>query len=60
LVARDGSAQALATTIREFSNLPSSERDRMGNAGRQWMLKNRDRAVLAENLHLALTEALQP
>ena len=60
LVARDGSARALATTLREFSNLPLTERDRMGMAGRQWMLKNRDRVALAENFHRTLSEALQP
>jgi hypothetical protein len=59
LVAQDGSAQALADVIRKFSELPGTERDRMGNAGRQWMLKNRDRAILAEKFHRALSEALQ-
>ena len=59
LVAKDGSTQALATTISEFSNLPLCERNRMGNAGRQWMRKNRDRAVVAGTFHRALEETLQ-
>ena len=43
-----GDATALATTLCEFAERPTTELDEMGQRGRQWVLSNRSYATLAE------------
>lgn len=42
-----GSAEAVAEEIRRYADLPVSERDRMGRAGRAWVLQHRSYRQLA-------------
>jgi glycosyltransferase involved in cell wall biosynthesis len=45
--ARD--VEALAKEILRYADMPSEARAAMGNAGRDWLLRNRKYEVLAKN-----------
>ena len=52
--AEDASARALANAVRKMLTLSPAERAAMGERGRVWVTRERDRPVVAERLHHAL------
>jgi glycosyltransferase involved in cell wall biosynthesis len=57
-IAESGSAAALADALRALAERPVSERMAMGRAGRDWVVAERDRPVLARKLDAVLRPLL--
>jgi glycosyltransferase involved in cell wall biosynthesis len=58
--ARDGSGAALADAIRELARIPPEERRAMGERGRIWVSRERDRRILADRMDAALRDLITP
>jgi glycosyltransferase involved in cell wall biosynthesis len=56
--AADGSPEALASALRALAEMPQVALRACGNAGREWVVRERDRTRLAERLDAALREVL--
>jgi glycosyltransferase involved in cell wall biosynthesis len=56
--ARDASGEALAEAIRRLLALPPAERAAMGERGRAWVVRERDRPLLTARMDGALRELL--
>lgn len=54
VLTEDSSAAALAAAIERMTGITRQERAQMGEAGRQWVVRERDRALLAGRLDAAL------
>lgn len=52
-------AEALAMAIRKIKSLPPDEQKKMGEAGKQYVLKNHTYEVLAEKFIAVLTRLAQ-